>query len=170
MNEQNDGAANRTLLNHELETLIGYQTDRVNSINERAGWLLVLAALNVSTLMVSSFTAFRSHLTGQSDAYEWWLDLFMLDILFYLLTIVFGYIGQRIVSFVELDKDGIPFNELVSHDASDLKKRLLETKFRVFKENEPLIDQKTRYLNTAYGFLTIAVGLLFMVVLAAAVL
>ncbi len=171
MKEQNDIVANRTILNRELETLIRYQVDRVNSINERTGWLLVFAALNVSTLMVSSFTAFRSHLAGQSDAYEWWLDLFTLDILFYLLTIVFGYVGQRIViSFVELDNDELLFNELESHDPSDLTKRLLETKFRVFQQNKARIDQKTRYLNTAYIFLVIAVALLFVVVLAAAAL
>ncbi len=171
MNEQTGSAANRALLSHELDTVIGYQADRVNSINERTGWLLVFAALNVSTLMVSSFTAFRSHLMGQSDEYLWWQDLFVLDILLYLLTIVFGYLGQRIhVQFAHVDTGNRSLAELLADNPSDAQERVLETKFSLFQENERLVEQKTRRLNMAYGFLLAAVALLFIVVLAATVL
>ncbi len=171
MNEQTDSAANRVVLNRELDTVIGYQADRVNSINERTSWLLVFAALNVSTLMVSSFTAFRSHLMGQSDEYLWWQDLFVLDILLYLLTIVFGYLGQRIhVQFANIDIGSRSLSELLADNPSDVQGRLLETKFSLSQENERLVGRKTKYLNTAYGFLLAAVALLFIVVLAATVL
>jgi len=171
MTEQTGSAANRVLLNHELDAVIGYQADRVNSINERTGWLLVFAALNVSTLMVSSFSAFRSQLIGQSDAYAWWQNLFVLDILLYLLTIVFGYLAQRIhVQFAHVDTGERSLTELVADNPSDLKERLLESKFSLFQDNERLIEHKTSRLNTAYGFLLAAVALLFIVVLAAAVL
>lgn len=171
MNEQIDSASNRVLLNDELDTVISYQADRVNSINERTSWLLVFAALNVSTLMVSSFAAFRSQLVGQSDAYAWWQDLFVLDILLYLLTIIFGYMGQRIrVQFAHVDTGERSLAELMADNPSDLKERLLETKFSLFQENERLVEHKTSHLNTAYGFLLAAVALLFIVVLAATVL
>ncbi len=171
MNEQTDSAANRVLLNDELDTVIGFQADRVNSINERTSWLLVFAALNVSTLMVSSFTAFRSHLMGQSDEYLWWQDLFVLDILLYLLTIVFGYLGQRIhVQFAHVDIGERSLTELLADNPSDVEKRLLETKFSLFRDNERLVERKTSRLNTAYGFLLGAVALLFLVVLSATIL
>ncbi len=171
MNEQTDSTANRVLLSHELDTVIGYQADRVNSINERTSWLLVFAALNVSTLMVSSFTAFRSHLMGQSDEYLWWQDLFVLDILLYLLTIVFGYLGQRIhVQFAHVDTGNRSLTELVRENPSDVQERLLETKFSLFQYNERLVERKSSHLNTAYGFLLAAVALLFVVVLAATIL
>ncbi len=171
MNEQIDSASNRVLLNDELDTVISYQADRVNSINERTGWLLVFAALNVSTLMVSSFTAFRNHLMGQSDPYLWWQDLFVLDILLYLLTIVFGYLAQRIhVQFAHVDTGNRSLKELLADNPPDIKERLLETKFSLFQENERLVGRKTSCLNTAYGFLLAAVALLFLVVLAATVL
>ncbi|MGZ4948913.1 MAG: hypothetical protein ACXV5D_07720, partial [Halobacteriota archaeon] len=66
MSEQNDDAAKVNLLYHELGSLMGFQAQQVSNINERIGWLIVFSALNVSTLMVSSFTAFRSNLLEQS--------------------------------------------------------------------------------------------------------
>ncbi len=108
---------------------------------------------------------------GQSDEYLWWQDLFVLDILLYLLTIVFGYLGQRIqVHLVHVDTGNRSLAEVMADNPSDVQERLLETKFSVFQENERLIGRKTRRLNTAYGFLLAAVALLFLVVLAATVL
>jgi hypothetical protein len=172
MSEESQQAAKIDILHTELENLIGYQADRVSNLNERTGWLLVFSALNVSTLMVSSFAAFRSHLTGESSRYEWWLYLFALDILLYLLVIVLGFLGQRIViRFVDVEtEDEAAYKELLSHDVTYLKEWLLQTLSVVFRDNERLVNRKTQYLNYAYGFLVIAVALLFMVVLTAMIL
>lgn len=95
----------------------------------------------------------------------------MLDILLYLLTIVFGYMGQRIhVQLAHVDTGNRSLTELMADNPSDVKERLLETKFSLFQENERLVGRKTSYLNIAYGFLLAAVALLFIVVLAATVL
>ncbi len=84
---------------------------------------------------------------------------------------MFGYLGQRIhVQFANIDTGERSLAELVVDNPSDLKQRLLETKFSLFQENERLARNKTRRLNTAYGFLLAAVALLFIVVLAATVL
>jgi hypothetical protein len=168
MSEQNDNAVKIDLLYRELGRLIGYQADQVSNINERIGWLLVFSSLNVSTLMVSSFTAFRSHLSGQS-ADDWWLGLFALDILLYVLAIAFGYLGQRIViRYFDVEKqDELPYEELKSHDVTSIREWLLETRSKVFHKNASLITRKTQYLNYAYSSLVVAVALLFVVVLAA---
>jgi hypothetical protein len=63
MSEQKDNADKIDLLYRELGRLLSYQADQVSNINERIGWLVVFSSLNVSTLMVSSFTAFRTHLS-----------------------------------------------------------------------------------------------------------
>lgn len=169
MSEESQKAAKIDLLYAELESLIAYQADRVSNLNERTGWLLVFSALNVSTLMVSSFAAFRSHLTGDSSSYEWWLYLFALDIFLYLLVIVLGFLGQRIViRLVDVETENeAAYKELLSHDVTYLKERLLQTLSVVFRDNERLVNRKTQYLNYAYGCLIIAVALLFVVVITA---
>lgn len=170
MSEQNDNAAKIDLLYRQLERLIGYQADQVSNVNERIGWLLVFSSLNVSTLMVSSFTAFRTHLLGQT-ADDWWLGLFALDILFYVLAIASGYLGQRIViRYFDVEKqDELPYEELKSYDITSIREWLLETQSKAFHKNVRLVTRKTQYLNYAYSFLVIAVALLFVVVLAAVI-
>jgi hypothetical protein len=169
MSDESENAAKIDLLYTELGSLIGYQADRVSNLNERTGWLLVFSALNVSTLMVSSFTAFRNILLGQSSRYDWWLELFALDIFLYVLAIVLGYLGQRIViRFVDVEvEDEEAYKELMAHDVTYVKGWLLEARSAVFQENERLVNRKTRYLNYAYGSLVVAVALLLVVVLAA---
>ncbi|MGZ4942088.1 MAG: hypothetical protein ACXV5P_07265 [Halobacteriota archaeon] len=170
MSEQNDDAAKVNLLYHELGSLMGFQAQQVSNINERIGWLIVFSALNVSTLMVSSFTAFRSNLLEQSG-YEWWLSLFALDILVYVLAIVLGYLGQRIgIRYFDAEKhDELPYKELGSRDATYIRNWLLETRYELFHQNERLIILKSRYLNYAYSSLVAAVALLFVVVLTAVI-
>ncbi|HXY87782.1 MAG TPA: hypothetical protein VEG44_05025 [Candidatus Acidoferrales bacterium] len=104
MSEQSDNAAKIDLLYCELGRSIGYQVDQVSTINERIGWLVVFSSLSVSTLMVSSFSTFRSHLLGQT-AEDWWLELFALDILLYVVAIAFGYLGRVLSSDILMWKN-----------------------------------------------------------------
>ena len=168
MNEQSDNVAKIDLLYRELGRSIGYQVDQVSNINERIGWLVVFSSLSVSTLMVSSFSTFRSHLLGQT-ADDWWLELFALDIFLYVVAIAFGYLGQRIViRYFDVEKQGeIPYEELKSLDIASIREKLLETRSNMFRTNERLVTRKIQYLNYAYSSLVIAVALLFVVVLAA---
>ena len=80
MSEQDDSSPITDLLYGELVSLIDHQADEVRNINERIGWLIVFSALNVSTLIVRSFSAFRNLLLDQGLQFEWWLGLFALDI------------------------------------------------------------------------------------------
>jgi hypothetical protein len=167
MTEQNDDVAKIDLLYHELGSLINYQADEVRNINERIGWLIVFSALNVSTLIVSSFTAFRSQLL-ELAGYESWLNLFALDILVYVLAIVLGFLGQYLAPGFSTEKqDELHYEELLSHDVTYVRNALLETRSALFHKNQRLIIRKTRYLNYAYSSLVVAVALLFVVVLVA---
>ena len=159
------------LLYAELGRLLDYQANLTSNINERIGWLIVFAALNVSTLIVSSFTAFRSNLLAL-DGYEWWLELFVLDVLIYLFAITLGFLGQRIVIryYDAGEYDELPYRALRSHDAVYIREWLLETRNTLFHQNERLVMKKTRYLNYAYSSLVAAVALLFVVVLTAVIL
>ena len=116
---------------------------------------------------MSSFTAFRSQLL-ELAGYESWLNLFALDILVYVLAIVFGFLGQYLAPGFSTEKqDELHYEELLSHDVTYVRNALLETRSALFHKNQRLIIRKTRYLNYAYSSLVVAVALLFVVVLVA---
>jgi hypothetical protein len=167
MTGQSEKEGSIDLIYAELKDLIDYQAGRVINLNERIGWLLVFSALSASTLMVSSFAAFRAETVGQSSAPDWWLNLYILDIFLYWLVIAIGYLGQRIVvKFVNLEKE-VDKADILSQSPVHVKKWLLETQSSIYSENERLVAKKTRYLSYAYLSLVVAVAFLVVIVVTA---
>ena len=167
MSGQSEKEANLDLIYAELKDLMDYQAGRVVNLNERIGWLLVFSALSASTLMVSSFSAFRGELVDQLNTPEWWLNLYVVDIFLYWLVIAVGYLGQRIVvRSVDLETEVARAN-MLSQSQVRVKEWLLETQSGVYNENERLVAKKTRYLSYAYLFLVVAVAFLLVIVVTA---